>query len=111
MASPTSLANLRAPWTADTAPRAGQRVPPVTAALRKLFELADEGGKTNAEKFAELAMQRASENRKDAAVWAKLILERVDGPVKRELELSLGMPELLKGAHERWLRQRTSDKS
>ena len=81
-------------------------MPPVTAALRKLFALADESGITNAEKFAQLALQRAQEPGKTGHAWAKLILERVDGPVRREIELSLGLPDLMRGAHDRWLKKK-----
>lgn len=82
-------------------------MPPVTAALRKLFDEADDAGETNAVKFAKHAMMMAVAGKRDSVLWAKLVLERVDGPVRRELELSLGMPDLLRGAHERWLRTRT----
>lgn len=93
MVHPNSLANLKPPWTSRDQPKSKR--PPVTTALRQLFDEADEAGETNATKFAKYAMQRATMMRSDSVIWARLILERVDGLVKQQIEHEWSVSEKL----------------
>ena len=59
---------------------------------------------TRAMELFDVAYRRAmDEDRKDAVLWAKLILERAEGPARTDAEGELGLPALLRDAHERWL--------
>lgn len=59
---------------------------------------------TRAAELFDVAYRRAmDEDRKDAVLWAKLILERAEGPVRPDAEGELGLPAILRDAHERWL--------
>lgn len=59
---------------------------------------------TRAAELFDVAYRRAmDEDRKDAVLWAKLILERAEGPARTDSDDSLGLPAILRDAHERWL--------
>jgi len=65
---------------------------------------------TRAMELFDIAYRRAvDEDRKDAVLWAKLILERAEGPARTDGEDTLGLPAMLRDAHERWLRKRETE--
>ena len=86
---------------------AGPKMQLVTTALRRLaeeIELVNGTPRTRAQLMADVIYQRAmDEERKDAVLWARVFLERVDGAVRQEVEMQMGMGELMAQAHERWL--------
>lgn len=62
--------------------------------------------RTRAQRMAEIIYNRAIDpDRKDAVLWARVFLERVDGAVRQEVAMDIGMGELLAQAHERWLKR------
>ena len=67
---------------------------------------------TRAEALFDVAYRRAlDEERKDAVLWAKLILERAEGPARADAsDEPLGLPAILKDAHERWLAKQAETK-
>lgn len=63
-----------------------------------------------AEALFHKAFERAmDDDRKDAVLWAKLIVERAEGPAKVDGGDELGLPAILRDAHERWLRKRETE--
>jgi hypothetical protein len=101
-------------WKPGTpSPNPGGQPPATTARLwRNLLREAvgtthDGTPYTRAMELFDIAYRRAvDEDRKDAVLWAKLILERAEGPARTDSDDSIGLPELLRNATERWLRAR-----
>ena len=69
--------------------------------------MADGNPYTRAAELFDVAYTRAMDpDRKDAVLWAKLILERAEGPARPDSDDGIGLPAILREAHERWLRKR-----
>lgn len=87
----------------------GRTLQLVSTALRTLaaeVELIDGTPRTRAQLMADVIYARAMDSdRKDAVLWAKVFLERVDGAVREDAEMQLGVGSLLAEAHERWLKR------
>lgn len=67
---------------------------------------------TRAQALFDRAFSRAmDEERRDAVLWAKLILERAEGPARPDTDDSLGLPAILRDAHERWLAKQAETKT
>ena len=90
-------------------PGPGRPPETVSGAFRQLMrevEFIDgEQPVTRANRLAMVAYARAMSDRKDAVLWAKLVVERCDGPARADLADSLGFGELAAREHERWLRR------
>lgn len=62
---------------------------------------------TRAEALFHKAFERAmDEERKDSVLYLKLLVERAEGPARPHTEDEIGLPALLRDAHERWLKKR-----
>jgi len=65
---------------------------------------------TRAAELFDVAYRRAlDEDRKDAVLWAKLIVERAEGPARADSSDEIGLPAILREAHERWLRKQATE--
>lgn len=98
-------------WEPGTrSPNPDGQAPQTTARLwRRLLQesvgvMQDGSPYTRAAALFDEAYRRAmDECRKDAVLWAKLILDRAEGPARADVNEELGLPAILRDAHERWL--------
>lgn len=95
-------------WLPGACPNPTGRAPEtVSAAFRRLAReveiVAGELPSSRAERLARVAFDRAmDDDRKDAVLWARLILERCDGPPRNDASDSLGFGEIAAREYERW---------
>lgn len=87
----------RAPVTVDGAFR---------ALMREVEFIDGEKPITRAQRLVAKAYERAmDDDRKDSVLWAKLCIERCDGPARADIADALGFGAIAAREHERWARK------
>jgi len=108
------LRDQRGKFREGSAPGPGRPPATVDGAFRQLMrevEFIDgEHPVTRAQRLARKAFARAmDDDRKDAVLWARLCIERCDGPARADIADALGFGEIAARECERYLRRDERD--